>query len=79
MAELLAQIGFTEDEIADFVSLEKSKRFREQELLLRKHRNRILSHIHSDEKLLADVDYLIHEIEKKVKQEVFYEESNGRT
>lgn len=66
MRELLKEIGLTEDEIKQFDKLEKEGKYREQERMLRHHRNIILDTIHGGEKLLGNLDYLLFTITKKI-------------
>ena len=62
---MLEEFGFPPEEIAAFLRMEESRQYFAQERLLRKHRKALLEGIHRDEKRLADLDFLLHEIKSR--------------
>lgn len=60
--ELLKKLGMSPEEIAEFIRLHELGRFSAQQKLLRKYRQRLLDGIHKNEKLIAELDYLLREI-----------------
>lgn len=60
--DLLKEIGMAEKEIARYQVYEREGNRKEQENMLRRIRSKILEGIHTDEKLLAKLDFCINEI-----------------
>ena len=60
--DLLKEIGMAEKEIARYQVYEREGNRKEQENMLRRIRSKILEGIHTDERLLAKLDFWINEI-----------------
>lgn len=60
--DLLKEIGMAEKEIARYQVYEREGNRKEQENMLRRIRSKILEGIHTDERLLAKLDFCINEI-----------------
>lgn len=60
--DLLKEIGMAEREIALYQVYEREGNRKEQENMLRRIRSKILEGIHTDERLLAKIDFCINEI-----------------
>lgn len=61
----LAKMGFTEQEVRDFLS---SASGREQIRLLRKNRGRLLEDIHDRQQTLDQLDYFIYQIRQDARE-----------
>ena len=62
---MLAELGLPPAEIAEFLRLEEKKQYVAQVRLLRKYRGELLDRVHTNEKLISGVDYLLYEIERQ--------------
>ena len=61
----LTKMGFTEQEVRDFLS---SASGREQIRLLRKNRGRLLEDIHDRQQTLDQLDYFIYQIRQDARE-----------
>ena len=63
-AEMLSEIGLSQEDVAEFFRLEETKQYLAQEKLLRKYRKTYLDDVHKGERLISNIDYVIYEIHK---------------
>ncbi|MCM1008435.1 MAG: MerR family DNA-binding protein [Ruminococcus flavefaciens] len=67
LIQLLTDVGFTPEEIKDYLELsETSPNDEEQIRMVRRHRRKLLDDIHEKQKLLDKLDFIIWEKKHKV-------------
>lgn len=64
--EQLQEIGLSRDEISEFIKMEDCGDYAAQIQVLRKYRFSVLDNVHEKERYIQKIDYIIHEINKKI-------------
>lgn len=64
--EQLQDIGLSRDEISEFIKMEDRGDYAAQIEILRKYRFSVLDNIHEKELCIQKIDYITHEINKKI-------------
>lgn len=62
----LQEIGLSPGEISEFIKMEARGDYAAQIEILRKYRFRVLDNVHEKEHCIQKIDYIIHEINKKI-------------
>lgn len=65
IAENLKDAGCTQDDIDKFITYGKEKRRTEQMRLLEIHRRRLLENVHTYQRCIDRLDYLVYNMEKE--------------